>query len=177
MIAALHLRSLLAIVLLAVPLLFLSLLTLLLWLTEVDLQLASLKHKLWLLFRSLGRISLFKAHEARLRLRNDLARLYLTKVLKEFPELVLGAGGVHIPHNQIQQVHALLELECAFLDLTLPLPLVFVLSHIQALLRSCSLDRLQVVLFVMVALTIKLEMVEGFLGIFALAEADKSEVP
>ena len=101
--------------LLAVILLLLTFLATLLGLTEVDLQLAASDHELRTFLGHSCRLTLLETDEASRSFRHYFARLDLTEVSKNSLQLIPLALRVNIAHNQVQQVHATLELESALL--------------------------------------------------------------
>jgi len=119
---------------LAVPLLFSLLLSLLFWLTKVNLQFAAFQDQLRLLFSISGGITLLEAYEAQLSLRDDLATSDLAELTEKLLELLFGRLLVKILDDQVEQVHALLEVVGALLSIQLALGPGLSLTNEQVLL-------------------------------------------
>lgn len=170
LVVALHLALLLLVELGAVPLLLLSLLSLLFWLAEVNLKSASTDCQIIALTAGAGRVTIIETHEAKACFWNQLDRFDLAKVLEVRHELVLGDFRVHILDNKVQEMHAPLKLVSCLLELLLALLLGLELCDKETSLFL--LKDFRRILFILNGV----EVVEGLLRVFRVLEANKTEV-
>lgn len=175
LVVALHLACLLLVELGAIPLLLLSLLSTFFGLTKVDLESLTTKLEVITLTTSSCRVSIHEADKAYRSLRDQLHGLNFTKVGEESLKFVLGALGVHILDDQVQEMHAPLKVVGALLELLSSLLLGFKLTNHQSLF-SVGVEVVRSLRGVLLVIHSIIEVVEGLLRLLRLAETHKAKV-
>ena len=168
LVVALHLACFLPIEVLAVPLLFLSLLARLFWLTEVQAELAVLENQFRLLLGLASSVTISEANKAQRSFRDHFAGSDFTKVFEELFKFFFGSLLIDVLDDQIEEVLRLLELVGRLLQFKLSLLLGLELTDKEHWLFIFS---------VLLALESSIfEVIDCFLGIFRRFEVDESEV-